>query len=80
MRLASIGYFMALVLLLLVMAGNFYSYSAYMYDAVLYPYGLDYGEGIVWQQMAALANGGMYSNFHEFPYLVFHYTPIYHAL
>jgi len=79
-RIASMGYFVALGLLLLVMVGNFYSCLVYMRDAVFYPYGLDYGEGIVWQQMAALASGTMYSDFHEFPFLVFHYTPIYHAV
>ncbi len=79
-RMADIGCLAALVLLLLVMAGNFYHFLVFARDAVSYPYELDYGEGIVWRQMAALVNGGMYSNFHQYPYLVFHYTPIYHVV
>lgn len=48
--------------------------------ATSYPYELDYGEGIVWQQMRMLFAGEAYGSIDGFPAIVFHYTPLYHAV
>lgn len=41
---------------------------------------LDYGEGIVWQQALSLFSGTAYGPIDQFPAIVYHYTPLYHAL
>ncbi|WP_375402269.1 hypothetical protein [uncultured Sphingomonas sp.] len=43
-----------------------------------YPYELDYGEGIVWQQMTDVVAGRGYAPIGVFPAIVFHYPPVYH--
>jgi hypothetical protein len=43
-----------------------------------YPYELDYGEGIVWQQMRDIARGEAYGPFGVLPAIVYHYPPVYH--
>ena len=48
--------------------------------AVRFPYQLDYGEGIVWQQAALIPGPRMYSASRELPFIVFHYPPVYHLL
>jgi hypothetical protein len=48
--------------------------------AVGYPYELDYGEGIVWEQMRKIVAGHAYGPIDGFPAIVFHYPPIYHLL
>lgn len=47
--------------------------------AVNSPYELDYGEGIVWQQLEMIFDGRGYAPFKSFPAIVFHYPPLYHA-
>lgn len=46
--------------------------------AVGLPYGLDYGEGIVWQQALLIPGPAMYGDITGFPWIVFHYPPLYH--
>ncbi len=46
--------------------------------AVRYPYEFDYGEGIVWQQADMILAGRGYGDITRYPYIVFHYPPIYH--
>lgn len=48
--------------------------------AVGYPNELDYGEGIVWQQLRMLVAGEAYGPIDGFPSIVFHYPPLYHAV
>jgi len=48
--------------------------------AVRYPYTLDYGEGIVWQQMINIAAGRGYAPLGVFPAIVYHYPPVYHLV
>jgi hypothetical protein len=43
------------------------------------PYELDYGEGIVWQQMRMMLDGTAYGAIDGFPSIVFHYPPLYHT-
>jgi hypothetical protein len=43
-----------------------------------YPFGVDYGEGIVWQQAMLIPGPRMYGSIDHLPFLVFHYPPVYH--
>jgi hypothetical protein len=47
---------------------------------VTYPYDLDYGEGIVWQQMTNIVAGRGYAPISLFPAIVYHYPPVYHLV
>jgi hypothetical protein len=47
--------------------------------ALTFPWELDYGEGIVWQQMAQIFSGRGYGPIDGFPAIVFHYPPVFHA-
>lgn len=46
--------------------------------AVHYPYELDYGEGIVWEQADLMLAGKGYGDITTFPFIVFHYPPVFH--
>ncbi|RDE04551.1 hypothetical protein [Sphingomonas aracearum] len=48
--------------------------------AIPLAYGLDYNEGIVWQQMADIVAGKAYGPIDRFPAIVYHYPPAYHLL
>jgi hypothetical protein len=48
--------------------------------AIRYPFELDYGEGIVWQQAELLPGPRMYSTSTDLPFIVFHYPPLYYLL
>jgi hypothetical protein len=39
---------------------------------------MDYGEGIVWQQALLIPGDRMYASIDAYPFIVFHYTPVYH--
>lgn len=43
-----------------------------------YPFGIDYGEGIVWQQALLMLTSHAYGEINSFPSIVFHYPPLYH--
>lgn len=61
-----------------VLAIHFASYLGYAVPAIFYPYELDYGEGIVWQQAMLMPGARMYGDITRFPFIVFHYPPLYH--
>jgi hypothetical protein len=46
--------------------------------ALAYPFSLDYGEGIVWQQALLIPGPRMYGPIDHLPFIVFHYPPVYH--
>ena len=46
--------------------------------ALDYAYDLDYGEGIVWQQMRNILAGEGYGPLRTYPAIVYHYPPVYH--
>ncbi|WP_294293457.1 hypothetical protein [uncultured Sphingomonas sp.] len=48
--------------------------------ALKYPYDLDYGEGIVWQQMRNILAGEGYAPLGIYPAIVYHYPPVYHLV
>ena len=64
------------VVFLLVAHAAIYLKNAF--DAVRYPFGLDYGEGIVWQQALLIPGPRMYGAITDAPFIVFHYPPVYH--
>lgn len=55
-------------------------YLATAVAAIRFPFGIDYGEGIVWQQMLMIIDGHGYGSIRSFPAIVFHYPPIYHLV
>lgn len=58
-------------------------FARFAFDAareIRFPYELDYGEGIVWQQLAMMFDGRGYGPIDGFPSIVFHYPPLFHAL
>jgi len=48
--------------------------------AVHYPYELDYGEGIVWQQAALIPGPRMYAPGADLPFIAFHYPPLFYLV
>ncbi|GAA0320896.1 hypothetical protein GCM10009087_33980 [Sphingomonas oligophenolica] len=48
--------------------------------ALRYPYDLDYGEGVVWEQMRLIMNGSGYEALRPMPAFVFEYPPLYHIV
>ena len=55
-----------------------FTYQAYL--AVKFPGEIDYGEGIVWQQAKLIPGPRMYGDLQSYPFLVFHYPPVYHLV
>lgn len=48
--------------------------------AIGFPWELDYGEGIVWEQMRLMLAGRGYGPIDALPAVVFHYPPVFHML
>lgn len=72
--IATLSCLAALALLVWHVAG----YAGFAAGAVAHPYALDFGEGIVWQQMALMPGPRMYGDITSYPYIVFHYPPLFH--
>ena len=70
----------ALGVLLAVLAYRAFLFADAGLAAILYPWELDYGEGIVWQQMRWIFTEKAYGPIDQFPAIVFHYPPVYHAV
>ena len=70
--LAGLGILMA------IMLWHVGALLAYLKTVLFYPYSLDYGEGIVWQQMRDMLRGSAYGPLQVYPAIVYHYPPIYH--
>jgi hypothetical protein len=47
--------------------------------SLTYPFGIDFGEGIVWQQALLMFGPDAYGPINIFPSIVFHYPPVYHV-
>ncbi len=54
------------------------AYNAYL--TAIWPGQMDYGEGIIWQQAALIPGPRMYGDVQQYPFLVFHYPPLYHLV
>ena len=74
MRRVAIGMLFAVLLFRAV------EFAATGFAAIHYPWGPEYGEGIVWQQMRWIFTEKAYGPIDQFPAIVFHYTPLYHAV
>lgn len=46
---------------------------------VRFPFGIDYGEGLVWQQALLILTPAAYGPIDRFPLVVFQYPPLYHG-
>ena len=68
---------LGLLLLMTVRSANYLTDAT---RAVLFPFGLDYGEGIVWQQALLIPGPQMYGKITQPPFIVFEYPPVYHLL
>lgn len=75
-RLAWAGFGLLLALLGLVWA----KFALNGYLTAVFPVELDYGEGIVWQQALLIPGPRMYGDVQQYPYIVFHYPPLYHLV
>jgi hypothetical protein len=49
-------------------------------EAIGFPLDLDYGEGIVLQQALLILTGRAYGDINSYPFIVFHYPPVYHLV
>jgi len=57
------------------------AYFYWVAQATVYPYEFDYGEGIVlWQAAHVTRLVSAYAPIAQYPYIVFHYPPLYHAV
>jgi hypothetical protein len=70
----------ALGVLFAVLLARAVQFTAKGVAAVRFPWELDYGEGIVWQQARLIFSDKAYGPIDHFGAIVFHYTPIYHAV
>lgn len=59
---------------------GFVRYLITAVQAVRFPYGIDYGEGIVWQQMHMIMAGQGYGQIAGFPAIAFPYPPLYYVV
>lgn len=67
-----------LAVLFLLLTWHFALLLSYIRFALSYPFQLDYGEGIVWQQARNIWAGKGYAPLQLFPAIVYHYPPVYH--
>jgi hypothetical protein len=65
-------------LAIIALAAHFVVFLRDALVAVSYPYELFDAEGIVWQQAMLIPDGRMYSDINRYPFIVFHYPPVYH--
>jgi hypothetical protein len=68
---------LGVILVLIVRAAEYLGYAA---RAITFPFELNYSEGIVWQQALLIPGSRMYGDITQFPFIVFHYTPLYHLV
>lgn len=70
----------AIVLLFAVLAYRAAQFAITGWGALYFPWSFDYGEGIVWQQARDILTPKAYGAIDGFPTIVYHYTPLYHAV
>lgn len=66
--------------LLAILAIRSIDYLVYAGRAITFPFGLNYGEGDVWQQVLMMPGPRMYGNITHPPFIIFEYPPVYHLL
>ena len=67
-------------LAILIMAEQFFEYLRYAMTMINYRYEILDAEGIVWQQVMMIPGPNVYGDINKYPYIVFHYPPLYHLL
>ena len=77
MRLLALAAILCLLLVFAIRAADSLAHAG---RAVTFPYGLDYGEGTVWQQALMIPGPNMYGDITHPPFIVFEYPPVYHLL
>lgn len=70
----------ALVLAAVPLVQGLLAYLLHAAQAISFRYEIDYGEGIVWQQLRSIMATGGYGSIDGWPAIVFHYPPGFHAL
>ena len=55
-------------------------YAGYAADMLRFPYGMNYSEGLIWQQGLWMFGPHMYPDITHYPFLVFEYPPLYHLV
>ena len=70
----------SLICLVALLAERLAGFSLDAVAALRYPFGLEYGEGLVWQQASLIPGPLMYGNSRGLPFIVFEYPPLYHLL
>ncbi len=71
------------IITLLTLAGLLFAFSFYLkygHEVISFPYEIDYGEGIVWQQALLMLTPNAYGSIEKIPFIVFHYPPLYHFI
>src|SRR5262249_11696464 len=66
------------LMLLILLVYRLSGYLIHAFSSITHPFELDYGEGIVWQQALLIPGERMYGDINTYPFIVFHYTPLYH--
>ncbi len=61
----------------LALAAVAVQYALYAVAAIKFPFGLDYSEGLIWQQSLWLGTAHLYGDIAQFPFLVCEYPPLY---
>ena len=77
LRVTGLGVFAVMVVSLI---WRFVAFLGFAASALRWPFELDYGEGIVWQQANMMLTPQAYGRIDEFPAIVFHYPPFYHLV
>jgi hypothetical protein len=65
---------------IVALAIHFVVYLHYAVSVVKYPFEVFGAEGIVWQQAMLIPSNQMYGDINRFPFIVFHYPPVYHLV
>jgi hypothetical protein len=68
----------AFAIMIATLVARFAVYLDFVVWSIRYPFELDYGEGIIWQQALLIPGARMYGDIRHFPFIVFHYPPVYH--
>lgn len=69
---------LGLAALIAVLLWHIVEFIGYARAVLFYPYQIDFGEGIVWQQMRDMLAGSAYAPLRVYPAVVYHYPPVYH--
>ena len=70
----------AWIILLVMLGFGFYQWLQQSVQAVVFPFELNYGEGIIWEQARLIFSEKAYAPIEQFPSIVFHYPPVFHAI